>query len=165
MSIKLKRYSRKGLTLVEGALGLVVLIAVYAAATAAWTEVQYRLSKSALSRQVAEISSGASSWRGQRSNYSGVSMTVLCAAGQQSVGATTCGGVGGSGTNSNAYGGNFVLQPHTNVSQLSLQITGLPASKITNLADGLAQITANQCASSVGCSTITVSGTSITLVL
>lgn len=160
-----KASARKGVTLIEASLVLIVSILITIMATMAWTEVSFRLDRTKLINQVAEISAGAVAWKGFRSNYTGISMTVLCAEGQQSVSESTCGGVDGSGTSSNAFGGNFVLSAATNVSQTSLQITGLPTERINELADGLAPNSANQCASATGCATVAISSNTVTLTL
>ncbi|WP_428775954.1 hypothetical protein [Vibrio sp.] len=156
---------KKGLTIVEVGLAIVGGIVVTILGTMAWSEVSFRLDKNELVSQVTEINAGADTWKGFKSNFTGLSMSVLCAAGQQSVSAKTCGGIGGSGTNTNAYGGNFVLAAGSNLSQKSLQITGLPSERINELADSLAPMTANQCSAASGCPSLTTSGTTITLTL
>ncbi|MFL7013597.1 hypothetical protein [Enterovibrio norvegicus] len=151
--------------LVSATLGLLVFITVTMFIMLGWSETSFRMDKTRLLGQVNEINSGADTWKGFRSNYTGLTMAIICAAGQQSVSETTCGGVGGSGSSSNAFGGNFVLTPATNVSQKQLNITGLPAERINELADSLAPVSANQCASRTGCATVTISGTSITVTM
>ena len=156
---------RKGITLVEVGLVMIALILLLISGVFGWGEVQYRLSKSSLVSDVQEISSGADSWKGFRSNYTGLTMAVLCAAGTQNVSATTCGGVGGSGANTNPYGGSYTLTPAKNVSQKSLVITDLPAARINDLADTLAPQTLDRCSLATGCATLDVKGTTITLTM
>ncbi|MDF9399137.1 hypothetical protein [Vibrio sp. 1180_3] len=156
---------KKGLTWVEITLGFIILILVSIVLTSVFQEGMFRLKKWRLTNQVTEISSGADTWKGLKSNFTGLSMTAVCAVGQQSVGATTCGGAGGTGANTNAFGGSFELAPASNVSLKSLKITNLPAARVNEIADGLAGMTADQCTSVTGCSTVTVAGTTLTLTL
>ncbi|MFC5079641.1 hypothetical protein VTH8203_00838 [Vibrio thalassae] len=162
--LKLKA-RRKGVTWVEASMGFLIMILVAMVILAGFQEGMFRFKKWQLNTQVTEINSGADTWKGLRSNFNGVNMTVICAAGQQSVSESTCGGVGGAGANANSFGGNFVLAPAANVSQKSLQITSLPADRINELADGLASMTAENCTQAQGCNSIIVAGTTITLTL
>lgn len=156
----------KGLTIIEGAIVLLMAILVYIMATKGWNELSYRYKKYQLTNQISEINAGAEAWRGNRSNFSGVTMTKLCASGQQSVSEQTCGGVGGSGTSSNSFGGNFTIAANTgNLSQKNIAVTGLPAERINELADSFAALTVNQCASAEDCDSLSVSGTTITLTM
>lgn len=157
-------HSTKGISLVEAALGILAIIVVALIATSGWTEVSYRIDKYSLGKQVSEISSGADSWKMMRSNFSGVSMSVLCADGQESVSESTC-GPSGDGTASNAFGGDFNLSADSNPSRKVLELTGLPTERINELADGLAPMTANNCQQASSCATINASGSTITLTL
>lgn len=156
---------RKGITLVEVGLSMIAGILILIGGVFGWGEIQYRLAKSSLVSDVQEISSGADSWKAFRPGYTGVSMTVLCAAGQQNVSSNTCGGVGGSGANTNPYGGSYAIGVSANVSQKDLVISDLPAERITDLADTLASQTIDRCDSATGCATIDVTGTTITLTM
>lgn len=160
----LASHSKKGISLPEAALGILVIITVALIAMSVWTEAKYRLNKYKLGNQVSEISSGADSWKMMRSNYSGVSMSVLCADGQNSVSESTC-GPSGDGTASNAFGGDFTLSADSNPSLKVLELTELPSERINELADGLAPVTANNCQQATGCATISASGSTITLTL
>lgn len=155
----------KGVTLVEVGLVMIVGILILIGGIFGWGEVQYRVAKGALVSDIQEINSGADSWKGFRSNYTGLTMAVLCAAGTQNVSATTCGGVGGSGANTNPYGGSYTLTPAANVSQKSLVITDLPAARINDLADTLASQTVDRCSVANGCGTIKIEGTTITMTM
>jgi hypothetical protein len=164
---KLRNLSKrkKGVTLVEAGLTMVAGILLLVGGVFAWGEVQFRLNKNALVADVIEINSAADSWKGFRSNYTGLTMTVLCAAGRQGVSETTCGGVGGNGTSTNPYGGNYTIAPGTNLSQKVITVTGLPPERITDLADTLAPQTAGRCASATGCTTLSATTNTITLTL
>lgn len=157
-------HSTKGISLVEAALGILAVIVVALIATSGWTEVSYRIDKYLLGTQVSDINSGADSWKMMRSNYSGISMSVLCADGQQSVNDSTC-GTSADGSASNAFGGDFNLSTDSNPSRKVLEITGLPTERINELADGLAPMTANNCQQASDCATINASGSTITLTL
>lgn len=156
---------KRGVTVIEGLIAVAVFAALSVLATIGYQEIMFRIDKAQLVRQVSEIDGGANTWGEGRSNFNGVSMTVLCAAGQQSISASTCGGVGGNGSGSNKFGGNFVLTVAANAAQKSLQITNLPAARINEIADSLAQSTADVCESRVDCDTLTIAGTTITLTM
>lgn len=157
--------AKKGIGLIEGLLGLLLMISVILIGVSLWGAAEFRLDRAKLTSQVSDINSGSSSWKGQRSNYTGLSMAVLCEDGRRAIQETTCGGWGGNGTNTNAFGGNFVLAPATNVSQKSLQITGLPTERIKEIADNLAPLTADGCLSADDCDTLAIVGSTITLTL
>lgn len=156
---------RKGVTLVEVGLAMIAGILILIGGVFSWGEIQYRLAKGSLVSDVQEISSGADSWKAFRPNYTGLSMAVLCAAGQQNVSSNTCGGVGGTGVNTNPYGGSYTIGVSANVSQKDLVITDLPAERINDLADTLASQTIDRCDSATGCATLDVTGTTITLTM
>lgn len=156
---------RKGVTLVELGLYMVAAIGLLMSGVFVWGEVQFRTSKTDLVRDIQEINSAADSWKFYRSNYTGVSMAVLCAEGQQGIGKKVCGGVGGSGANTNPFGGSYTIEVGANVSQKKATATNLPADRIKELADTLAPLTADECTSADGCGTLQVNGTTITMIL
>lgn len=156
---------RKGVTLVELGLYMAAAIVLLVGGVFTWGEVKFRLDKSDLVRDVIEINSAAESWKSFRPGYTGVSMTVLCAAGQQGISKTTCGGVGGNGTNTNPFGGSYTIAVASNVSQKTVTASNLPSDRINEIADTLAPQTADECESATGCSTISVTGTTITMTL
>ncbi len=156
---------KRGMTAVEGMLGFIVLIAVAIGFIKAYQEISFQLKKNALVSQVRDISAAADKWKLNRSNYNGLTMTVICAAGQQSLDPNTCGGVGGTGANSNAFGGNFTLNPAANVARKSLEIGSLPIERIDEIADTLAGLTEGQCLQATGCGSITTGTDTVTLTI
>ncbi|QFT13398.1 hypothetical protein [Vibrio sp. THAF190c] len=156
---------RKGVTLVEIGLAVVAGIVILAVGIFGWTEIQYRLAKQDVVRDVTEINSAADSWKSFRPGYTGVSMTVLCAAGQQSISQTTCGGVGGTGANTNPFGGSYTIAVAANVMQKTIVVTGLPTERVNDIGDTLAPLTADACQSVTGCGTIDVTGGTVTLTM
>lgn len=164
-NVKQLKNRKKGLTIVEASLVALAAILFIVIAIKGFGELSYRLKKMQLTNQVTEINAGANTWKSMRSNFTGLTMTKLCAAGQQSVSESTCGGVGGTGANSNAFGGSFAITPDTNVSQKKLVIDSLPTDRITELADSLAPLTLEECQQSTGCGSITVAASSLTLIL
>lgn len=156
---------RKGVTLVELGLFMVAAIFLLIGSVFAWGEIQFRMAKSDVVRDVIEINSAADSWKSFRPSYTGVSMTVLCAAGQQGISKSTCGGVGGNGSNTNPFGGSYTITVASNVSQKTMTVTGLPTERINEIADTLAPQTADECPAASGCSTLSVTANTITMTL
>jgi hypothetical protein len=163
--VKQLKNRKKGLTIVEASLVALAAILFIVIAIKGFGELSYRLKKMQLTNQVTEINAGANTWKGMRSNFTGLTMTALCKAGQESVSESTCGGIGGTGANSNSFGGSFAITPSTNVSQKKLVIDSLPSDRISELADSLAPLTLDECDQYSGCATITVAATSLTLIL
>ncbi|MGR5296808.1 hypothetical protein ACPV5U_24340 [Vibrio mediterranei] len=156
---------KRGVTAVEGILGFIFLIAIALGFMKAYQEISFQYKKNVLVTQVRDISAAADKWKLNRSNYTGLTMTVICAAGQQSLDANTCGGVGGTGANANAFGGNFTLTPAANVARKQLIIASLPTDRISEIADTLAGLTEGQCQMAAGCASITTATDSVTLTI
>ena len=158
------RNRNRGMGVIDAGIGLLISILALIIVFKAVTEGTYRYKKYQLTNQFSEINSGADNWKGMRSNFNGVSMTKLCAAGQQSVSSQTCGGVGGSGANANAFGGNWSIEANTsNLSQKKITMTNLPSERINELADTFAAMSLNECQEANNCSTLSVSSNTITV--
>lgn len=160
-----QRNRRKGATLVELGLYMAAAIVLLIGGVFGYGEVTFRMAKADVVKDIIEINSAAESWKSYRPSYTGVSMTVLCAAGRQGVSKSTCGGVGGNGTNTNPFGGSYTIGVASNVSQKTMTISNLPSDRINEIADTLAPQTADECESATSCSTISVTGTTITMTL
>ena len=98
-------------------------------------------------------------------NHSGTSMTKVCATGRNAVSSTYCGD-SRDGKGTNEYGGDYTLTGNTsNLQQVKIGITNVDSQYIDDLADTLSKISAGNCNSAASCSSVTVSGTTITVTM
>ena len=118
---------------------------------------------SAFQVDAATISSAAERWKKARSNYTGVSVPVLCAQNILPKDGTICGS-GNNGTNTNPFGGNWTLAAAANPGLYTVTGT-LPndPNVIAELADAIAPTTRGNCQSATGCSTLSIKGTGISM--
>lgn len=113
---------------------------------------------------VVEIKSAVENWRGTRTDLTGVSIAVLCTTGNGNQGSSFCGS-NNDGKASNRYGGDYTVTVSSNVSQIDIGITGVDGNYINAQANRLAPLSAARCDSVTSCSTVTASGTSITVTM
>ena len=111
----------------------------------------------------ATISSATERWKKARSNYTGVSIPVLCAQNILPKGGTICGSAN-NGTNTNSYGGNWTVAPASNPGLYTVTGT-LPNDPdvIAELADAMAPTTRGNCQSATGCSTLSTTATGVSM--
>lgn len=111
----------------------------------------------------ATISSATERWKKARSNYTGVSIPVLCAQNILPKGGTIC-GTGNNGTNTNSYGGNWTVAPASNPGLYTVTGT-LPNDPdvIAELADAMAPTTRGNCQTATGCSTLSTTATGVSM--
>jgi len=111
----------------------------------------------------ASIASATERWKKARSNYTGVSISVLCAQNILPKGGTICGSTN-TGANTNPFGGNWTVAAAKNPGLYTITGT-LPndPNVIAELADAMAPITRANCQSATSCSTIAVTATSLAM--
>ncbi len=98
-------------------------------------------------------------------NHTGTTMAKVCSTGRNAVSSTICGDTR-DGVGTNEYGGDYTLAPNTaNLQQVVIGITNVDEQYIDDLADTLAKISAGNCNSAASCSSISVSGTTITVTM
>ncbi len=118
---------------------------------------------SAFQVDAATISSATERWKKARSNYTGVSIPVLCAQNILPKDGTICGS-GNNGTNTNSFGGNWTVVPASNPGLYTVTGT-LPNDPdvIAELADAMAPTTRGNCQSATGCSTLSTTATGVSM--
>jgi hypothetical protein len=111
----------------------------------------------------AVISSAAERWKKARSNYTGVSMAVLCAQNILTKNGSICGSTN-TGANTNAFGGSWTLAPAANPGLYTVTGT-LPNDPdvIAELADAMAPTTRGNCQSATGCNTLSTTATGVSM--
>lgn len=126
---------------------------------------QITSSKNISSFQVdaATISSATERWKKARSNYTGVSIAVLCAQNILPKGGTIC-GTTNTGANTNSFGGSWTVAVAKNPGLYTVTGT-LPNDKdvVAELADAMAPTTRGNCQSATGCATIAQTATSVAM--
>ena len=111
---------------------------------------------------VTSIKAGAESVK--TINHTGVSMAKVCDEKRNAVSMKIC-GTGRDGVGTNQYGGDYTLAPDTNTSRIKVGITNVDTQYIDALADSLAGLAAGNCTQASGCSTLSVSGNTITVTM
>jgi len=143
--------------MVFAALALAALIGLYTTGSAA-------SKKSATGVDVVQIKAAVEGWRGARTNLTGIDISKLCAVGYGNTSAPWCGNAA-DGKLANPYGGNYSVQVSSNVSQINITISGVDAEYVTSVANSLASMSADRCASIEDCTTTTVAGTNISVTM
>ncbi len=102
-------------------------------------------------------------WKKARSNYTGVSISVLCAQNILTKGGTICGSAN-TGTSTNSYGGNWTVTAASNPGLYTITGT-LPndPDSVAELADAMAPTTRDRCQTATSCATLTTTTTSVTM--
>lgn len=113
---------------------------------------------------VTQIKAAVEDWRGGRTDVSGVDMSKLCADGNGNKNASWCGSAQ-DGAKANAYGGDYTVTVSSNVSQVDIAITGIDSEYINTQGNRLAPMSADRCASIDSCSTVTATGTTVTVTM
>lgn len=121
---------------------------------------QYKMFK--LNSQISEIQNAARSWKGQRTNYTGITHGDLCT--RNYLTNTLC-GPSNDAVAANPWGGNYTVAVNTNASLIDIAITGIDSDYVLQVADSLAPITDDNCTSSDSCNTLDVTGTTVTLTM
>ncbi|AUI88953.1 hypothetical protein BS333_21470 (plasmid) [Vibrio azureus] len=97
-------------------------------------------------------------------NHTGVSMSKLCDVKRNALSSMICGSNNGEGTNE--YGGNYSVAATTgNAQRITVSITNVDTQYIDDLADTLAKVSAGNCNSATGCSTVSVTDSTITVTM
>jgi len=98
-------------------------------------------------------------------NHSDASMSKVCSSTRNAVSSSICGN-SRDGVGTNEYGGNYTLTPNSaNLQLVNIGITNVDTQYIDDLADMLAKVSAGNCNSAASCTTVTVSGNTITVTL
>ncbi|MFW7525623.1 type II secretion system protein [Vibrio ostreicida] len=121
---------------------------------------EYNENLTLLQMQVSDVKTASRNWK-KRGTYTGVSMAVLCT--NSLLDDVLCSGT--PGQNVNAFGGHLTIAVNSTNPALRTIVVTIPndADKVNDIAATLANLTRDQCVSMTGCSTISVTGTSITL--
>ncbi len=98
-------------------------------------------------------------------NHTGVNMAKVCDAKRNAVSMKIC-GTSRDGVGTNPYGGNYTLAADTaNLARVKIGITNVDTQYIDALADSLSTLAAGNCTQAAGCSTLSVSGNTITVTM
>jgi len=118
---------------------------------------------SSFQADAATIASATERWKKARSNYTGASISVLCTQNILTKGGTICGSAN-NGVGTNSFGGDWTVAPAANAGLYVVTGT-LPNDPdvILELADAMAPTSRGNCQSATGCSTITTTGTSVSM--
>ena len=127
-------------------------------------DIRYAQKLSAFQADAATISEAAYKWKKMRPNYSGVNMGVLCSSTRKLLPESIC-GTSNNGVASNQFGGNWTIVANTNPGLYNITAT-IPndADRIDDIADTMAPTTRSRCSQAQGCGTLTVAGTTITMI-
>ncbi|ANS88116.1 hypothetical protein RJD38_21665 (plasmid) [Vibrio scophthalmi] len=98
-------------------------------------------------------------------NHAGVNMAKVCDERRNAVSMKICGDAR-NGVGTNQYGGNYTLEPdNSNLSRVKVGVTNVDTQYIDAVADSLSALAAGNCTQAAGCSTLTVSGNTITVTM
>lgn len=127
--------------------------------------INHKLSVSQFQKQEAEIASAAVSWKKQRSNFDGLAdISTLCS--RQLLDKSICGD-SGDGVAANPFGGDWGIVGTKGTFTVTAALANLDASadngRILDLADTMAPSTRMQCSSADGCTSIAVTGNSLSM--
>jgi hypothetical protein len=124
-------------------------------------DIRYAMRVSGFQTDVSTISDAAYRWKKARPNYTGVSIGILCTQGY--LNESIC-GTANNGVATNQFGGNWTVAANSNPGLYNIVAT-IPndPTRMTDLADTMAPATRSNCAQSTGCSTITATGTTLTM--
>ncbi|GEK15413.1 hypothetical protein [Aliivibrio fischeri] len=112
---------------------------------------------------VTSIKAGAESVK--TINHTGVNMAKVCDERRNAVSMKICGDAR-NGVGTNPYGGNYTLEPdNSNLARIKVGVSNVDTQYIDALADSLASLAAGNCTQAAGCSTLTVSGNTITVTM
>ncbi len=98
-------------------------------------------------------------------NHSSTNMAKVCSSTRNAAPINLCGN-SRDGVGVNQYGGNYTLTGNTsNLQQVLIGVTNVDGQYIDDLADMLARVSADNCQSASSCSSLSVSGTTITVTM
>ncbi|OLF56815.1 hypothetical protein BTN33_22780 [Aeromonas veronii] len=161
MNVKNNLKYQGGFSLLELMVVLAIVAIIAIGIMALKNDTVYSSKHNDLVSQAQTVSVATDRWQKRRPNKTGVSMTVLCAAGARYLDDSVC-GTAGDGKKSNVFGGDISVAANSaNPSLVDITLSGLPADNITDIADALAAISNGRCQSATGCSSITVTGSSV----
>ncbi|GLO64029.1 hypothetical protein MACH09_45370 [Vibrio sp. MACH09] len=144
------------LWLVAAAITLVGVIALYNTASAWSKESQTVQAVTALKAGAEKVKVG---------NHASTTLAKVCDVRRNAVSMNIC-GTSRNGVAMNPYGGNYTLTPNSaNLSQVIIGVTRVDTKYIDNLADALAKLSVGNCIEASGCTAITVSGSTITVIM
>lgn len=156
----------KGITLIDFMLSAVGILIVIGIIASIYPKATHMVDMFRLGSDVSDIQKAAKSWKGQRTNYTGISIAELCTS--RYLSATICGD-SDDATSANPWGGNYTVAANTNTSMIDVAITSIDSDYGQQVIDNLAPRTADECSSAgtngADCDTIALSGTTATLTL
>lgn len=124
-------------------------------------DIRYALRVSAFQSDISTISDAAYRWKKMRPNYTGVNIGTLCT--DKYLPESIC-GTTNNGVATNQFGGNWTVTANTNPGLYNIEAT-IPSdpTRMNDLADTMAPATRGNCTQAAGCSTITATGTKLTM--
>lgn len=124
-------------------------------------DIRYAMRVSGFQSDVSTISDAAYRWKKMRPNYTGVSIGVLCT--DKYLPTSIC-GTTNNGVASNQFGGNWTVAANSNPGLYNIVAT-IPndPTRMNDLADTMAPATRGNCTQASGCTTITATGTTLTM--
>jgi hypothetical protein len=153
-------YRQGGAALTDKLLWLAAVAIAFMLVLAFWSDIQFQYRKIVTNMHVGKIVSAASSWKGTRPNYTGMTIGALCVDGY--LNESIC-GTANNAVGTNPFGGNYTSVPNTVAGLLNVTVT-MPqdADAVNRMADSMASGTRGECVSRTGCTTLAVTGTTIT---
>ncbi len=135
---------------------LVLTIMIYPRIVSAKNLAQFQVDEST-------ITSAVERWKKARSNFTGVSVPILCEQNILTKGGTIC-GTNNDGANTNSYGGDWEVTAASNPGLFVVSAT-LPNDPdvIAELADAMAPTTRQNCQSATDCDTISTTATGLSM--
>ncbi|MFM4936174.1 type II secretion system protein [Aeromonas veronii] len=161
MNVKNNLKRQGGFSLLELMVYLAIVAIIAIGIMALKNDTVYSSKHNDLVSQAQTVSVATDRWQKRRPNKTGVSMTVLCTTGARYLDDSIC-GTAGDGKKSNVFGGDISVAANSaNPSLVDITLSGLPADNIADIADALAAISNGRCQSATGCSSISVTGSSV----
>lgn len=124
-------------------------------------DIRYAMQVAAFQSDVSTISDATYRWKKMRPNYTGVSIGTLCT--DKYLPESIC-GTTNNAVATNQFGGNWTVAANSNPGLYNIVAT-IPSdpTRMNDLADTMAPTTRGNCTKASGCSTITATGTTLTM--
>lgn len=167
MLVKLNsRKKQQGLTAVETTVALLIGAIAVLGALKLIPNLYFGVKKSELRSEVSEIITAVGTWKGMKPNYSTLTgMTLLCSSTRNMLDDGICDSSGG-GAGLAPWGGDYTAVGGTTTggtANWTLTISLIPSDRLDEIMDELAPLTEDNCTNATGCSSISYSGTTITM--
>lgn len=156
--------NQKGYTVQDFIFYAVIAALAFLVAIGAYNRGMAMYRTASTATDVVEIKSAVDDLRGSRTDLTGMNIAQLCGAGNGNQGASFC-GTNNDGKGANRYGGDYTLKVSSNVSQVDIGITSVDSDYVNAQANRLAPVSAGRCETLSGCTTVTATGTTVTVTM